>query len=144
VPKLVSEGPEELPVILSASVFILQNQGLGAEEEGFEPSIPIKRYCGALVLWLFTGVQKLLQVGVFSPQSHRTCSSLFVRVGVSVGVRTTERLRGSISSRLSGEGVQKAGRDPCPRYCLNVSPMTYSSRRRFLLRCWTSTVLSDL
>jgi hypothetical protein len=32
---------------------------------------------------------------------HRKCSSLFVRVGVSVGVRTTERLRGSTLTHLS-------------------------------------------
>jgi len=108
------------------------------------PRYPVQRYYGAMVPRLFAGVQKLLQVGVFFRLSHRMCSSVFVRVGVSVGVRTTERLRGSTSSRLSGEGVQKAGRDLCPRYCLNVSPMTYSSRRRFLLRCRTSTVLSDL
>ena len=35
---------------------------------------------------LFVGVQKLLQVSVFSLLSLRTCSSLFMRVGVSVGV----------------------------------------------------------
>ena len=35
---------------------------------------------------LFTGVQKLLQVGVFLLSSHRTCSSLFMWVGVGVGV----------------------------------------------------------
>jgi len=35
---------------------------------------------------LFAGVQKLLQVGVFFLFSHRTCSSLFMQVGVSVGV----------------------------------------------------------
>jgi len=35
---------------------------------------------------LFADVQKLLQVGRFFLFSHRPCSPLFVRVGVSVGV----------------------------------------------------------
>jgi hypothetical protein len=35
---------------------------------------------------LFAGVQKLLQVGVFPLFFHRACSSLFMQVGVSVGV----------------------------------------------------------
>jgi hypothetical protein len=39
-----------------------------------------------MIPWLFAHVQKHLQVGVFFLLSHRTCSSLFVRVGVSVGV----------------------------------------------------------
>jgi hypothetical protein len=52
------------------------------------PRYPVKRYCGARVPWLFTGVQKSLQVGVFSLLSHRGCSLLFVWVGVSVGVNS--------------------------------------------------------
>ena len=35
---------------------------------------------------LFASVQELLQVGVFSLLFHRRCSSLFMQVGVSVGV----------------------------------------------------------
>jgi len=54
---------------------------------------------------LFAGVQKLLQVGVFFLFSHRTCSSLFMQVGVSVGVNDvasmlTARLRVIQSSQL--------------------------------------------
>jgi hypothetical protein len=35
---------------------------------------------------LFADVQKLLQVGAFSLLARRVCSSLFMQVGVSVGV----------------------------------------------------------
>jgi sorbitol-specific phosphotransferase system component IIC len=59
---------------------------VGAEEEGFEPSIPRVRYYGAVMPRLFADVQKLLQVGVFCLLFHRVCSQLFVWVGVSVGV----------------------------------------------------------
>jgi hypothetical protein len=36
--------------------------------------------------WVFANVQKLLQLGIFFLFFHRRCPSLFVRVGVSVGV----------------------------------------------------------
>jgi hypothetical protein len=45
-----------------------------------------------MIPWLFAGVQKLLQVGIFFLLSPHMCSPLFVWVGVSVGVRTTGRL----------------------------------------------------
>ena len=72
---------------------------------------------------LFASVQKSVQVGVFFLLSHRTYSPLFMRVGVRVGVENRLTLRWFASSRLSGEGVQRVGRDPGALYCLNVSPM---------------------
>jgi len=48
---------------------------------------------------LFAGVQKPLQISVFSLSYHRACSPLFVWVGVSTG----RILRGFASSRLYDE-----------------------------------------
>jgi hypothetical protein len=81
------------------------------------PRYLVQRYYGAMIPRLFAGVQKLLQVGVFSLLSHCGCSRLFVWVGVSVGVRTDWRLRGFAFSWLSGDGGKRAGISPNSHYC---------------------------
>jgi len=51
-----------------------------AKEFGITGPLPEvqERYCGEMISWLFAGVQKLLQIGVFFLLFHRACSPLFV------------------------------------------------------------------
>jgi hypothetical protein len=77
----------DLPaLLLNLCVCPANKRFLKRRRRDSNPRYPVKRYCGAMMSPLFAGVQKLLQIGVFFLFSHRTCSSLFMQVGVSVGV----------------------------------------------------------
>jgi hypothetical protein len=62
-----------------------------------------------MISWLFTSVQKLLQISIFCFGSYRECSPVFARVGVKL-VSGLRRLRPEEAPHTAYRTLSRTGR----------------------------------